>query len=864
MSRINIKEIDRTASIKSYIISFLLINILLFFPDKIYGQVEPDYEEISIFFNIQKLGGAEIPVIIKDEKAYLSITDFFTFLKIKNISSKNFDSISGFFINQKVPYLIDRIQNRIYYQNKIFEIQSGDLIRSETNLYLLSTYFGQIFGLNCVFSFRTLSMYITTQLELPAIRELREEQIRKNLNFLKGDLQIDSTYKRKYPLFNFSVADWAINSNQNIPLQIDNRFSLALGGIILGGESNILLNYNDKEKFDHKQQSFIWRYVENENRFLKQVNIGKVPTKTISSIYSPSVGIQLSNTPTTFRRSFGKYTLTDYTQSGWVVELYVNNVLVDYVRADASGFYKLDIPLVYGNSDVKLRFYGPWGEEHVQQKNINIPHVFLPKDEFEYSVNFGIVEDSSRSKFSRANLNYGIGNRITLGGGIEYLSSFVKNNSIPFLNTSIRLGSSVIFSGELAYGVKISSILSYRLPSNVFFEANYTLFNKEQKAIITNSIEERKISVSVPIRSKKFNSFTRLSVEQLILPRTKYTNSELILSGLLFGINTNLTTNALFFEKVDPYIYSNLSFGVRLPRKFVLTPQIVFGYSQNKFLSCKAELEKKIFGGFLTFSYESNFQSYQSSYQLGFRYDFPFAQTNFLVQKTNSNYSFAESFRGSLIYDSKTKNLEFANLPGMGRGGITFLPFFDSNNNEIFDNNEKKAYGLHIRINAGRIEKSEKDSLIRVYDLEAHTQYYCEFDEQSLDNIAFKIKNKTIKITCEPNYIKLIEVPIHVVGEVSGSVFKSNPIEPQGLGRIYVNIYNSNNDLIMRVITESDGYFSYLGLLPGNYTLKIDNEQLEKINMQAYPTTIPFEIASTIEGDYISELNFFLSSDNPK
>ena len=120
-----------------------------------------------------------------------------------------------------------------------------------------------------------------------------------------------------------------------------------------------------------------------------------------ATLYNPVIGVQLTNTPTTYRRSFGSYTLSDRTEPGWIVELYVNNVLVDYVKADASGFFTFEVPLVYGNTMVKLKFYGPWGEERKEQ-NINIPFTFLPVKTLEYTASAGIVEDSVQSRFSRA------------------------------------------------------------------------------------------------------------------------------------------------------------------------------------------------------------------------------------------------------------------------------------------------------------------------------------------------------------------------------------------------------------------------------------------------------------------------------
>ena len=115
------------------------------------------------------------------------------------------------------------------------------------------------------------------------------------------------------------------------------------------------------------------------------------------------------------------------TEPGWIVELYINNVLVDYIKADASGFFTFEVPLIYGNSMVKLKFFGPWGEERTREQNISIPFNFLPPKTLEYTVGAGIVEDTLMSRFSRADVNYGVTRSLTVGAGAEYLSSLSSN-----------------------------------------------------------------------------------------------------------------------------------------------------------------------------------------------------------------------------------------------------------------------------------------------------------------------------------------------------------------------------------------------------------------------------------------------------
>jgi len=357
---------------------FSLFLILLTGNSDLLSQDLPEYDEIAIFLEIPGAGGSEIDVLIKDEELYCPITDLFKFLKINNNPSPNLETVSGFFINPEAKYLIDRTENRITYQKKIFDLAPGDLIRTESNLYLKSTLFGKIFGFDCIFNFRSLSVTVESRLELPLIREMRQEEMRRNISSLKGDIVADTTIGRVRPLFKFGMADWSAYTSQEIDGKSDTRLNLALGSIIAGGEATASLYYNSTNPFNEKQQQYLWRFVNNDFAPLRQVMAGKIRANAISSIYNPVIGIQLTNTPTTYRRSFGTYTISDKTEPGWIVELYVNNVLVDYVKADASGFFNFEVPLVYGNSLVKLKFFGPWGEERTREQNINIPYNFLP------------------------------------------------------------------------------------------------------------------------------------------------------------------------------------------------------------------------------------------------------------------------------------------------------------------------------------------------------------------------------------------------------------------------------------------------------------------------------------------------------
>ena len=841
---------------------YLFFSVIVLFSvltNRLNAQEGSSYDEISVFLKVSRVGGGEIDAVIMGDKLYLPVTDLFDFLKIRNVPDPELKSVSGFFIDQQATYSISRIDRKIIYQGKTYDLEPEDIIHTENNLYLLSSYFGKVFGLDCIFDFRSLSVVVDSKLELPLIREMRQDEMRKNLKRLKGETKADSTIGRTHPGFKFGMADWSINSSQEIRGESSAQMNLALGAMVAGGEATTSIYYNTNSAFNWKYQQYLWRYVNNDFAPLRQISAGKIATNSISSLFNPVIGVQLTNTPTTYRRSFGTYTLADHTDPGWIVELYVNNVLVDYVKADASGFFTFEVPLVYGNSIVNLKFIGPWGEEKTREQNINIPFTFLPVKTFEYTVNAGIVQDTSNSKFSRVSLNYGLFRRMTIGGGIEYLSSVSSGPAMPYVNASMSITNNLLLSSEYTYGVRSKSTLTYRLPSSMQFNIDYTWYNKNQTAIRYNYREERKATFSLPLHIGKFSTYQRFSYNQIVLPTSKYTTGEWLFSGSVLNINTNLTTYALFITQSNPNLYSNLSLSFRLPAGIVCMPQVQYGYTQSKLMTARIELQKHLFTkAYLNVSFEHNNASNINMAQLQFRYDFSFAQAGLSFTRANKKTTLSQYARGSLINDRKTRYLHADNRNNVGKGGIAIIVFIDLNSNGRHDAGEPKINGLNLHANGGRVEKSDRDSTIRILGLEPYTSCFIELDPNSFDNVAWKLPVKTLSVAVDPDIIKSIEIPVSVVGEATGNVFLIKDGEKTGQSRIIVDFYSKNSKLVGKTLTEENGYFTYLGLTQGNYSVRIDTNQLHKLGMVSDPALIQFTVNQGSEGEVVNNLDFTL------
>lgn len=820
---------------------------------------EEDCDEVLVLLQVKHIGATEISSVICGSEVYLSVSEVLDFIKIRNTPNSNFTSIEGFFINQNNTFKIDQNTYTISYKEEIFKLKSDDFIRTSTNLFLKASYFNQIFALENSFSFRSLSVEMASKLELPAIREARLQAMRDNLNKVKQEFVADTTIVRDKPLFHFGTANWAVNTIQQSEGSHSERMLLNLGGIVAGGELTTSLNLISNQPIKARDQYYRWRYVNNDNKYIRQVTLGKIGASTKATILFPVVGGQITNASTQIRKSFGTYILSNHTQPNWTVELYINNVLIDYLQADANGFFSFNVPLMYGRTEVTLRYYGPWGEEQFFSNQFVVPALFLPKKEIEYTISSGIIEDGRGSIFTNAKVNYGLSNHITLGGGIEYVSSLESNKSIPFLNSSFRLSSQLFLTASYYSKVLLDLNLNYTTPKNLRFDFDYSKYDKNQEAVRFNYSEMRKASISMPIRSSFFSGTSRFNIQQNRFNTSKFTTSEFLLSGSSHGFNFNFTTNAFFSGNQKPLVFSNFSTSLRLPKRFVLVPQLRYGYDANAMTTLQTQLRKPIFKkGFIQASLDYNLKNRNSSFQISFTHNFDHINTGFSNIFNKNSASFSQFASGSFIFEPQADFVSFNNRTSVGRASVKFVPFLDINGNGKKEAKEPLVKGVEIIVMAGDQKLVNPDGTTIITGLEPYINNYVELNTSKVNSIAWRINNKTLSCTLNPNQLKIIEIPVQVLGEVSGMVYRKEKEQLLGTGGLKVTIYDLHDTLIASILSEPDGYFSYLGLKSGHYLAKIDSLQLENLQMKLVSSYQNFEIDNGIDGAFIDTLELVL------
>ena len=440
------------------------------------------------------------------------------------------------------------------------------------------------------------------------------------------------------------------------------------------------------------------------------------------------------------------------------------------------------------------------------------------------------------------------------------MSSIPNRPYIPFATATLQPFSKLTINAEYAHGVKTRGIVNYYLKKNILLEIDYAKFVKGQQATLFNAPEEARVKLTIPIRYKKMTGFTKIDYMQRVYSAFRYNQLNLMVSSYYQQFSANSATQINWIGNESSYVISDLALSFRLRKDYIIRPSAQYNFSDNKLITCKFAIEKCIPRGNLSVSYERNVMYNTGYFYANFKYDLPFARTNLSVSHSRDNLMISESAQGSLAFGGANGYVYASNNSSISKGGILLYPFLDLNHNGVFDPGERMVKISSISVMGGKVIFNKKDSIVRIPDLNAFTNYLVEFKDNDLENIAFRFKKKVYQVLIDPNQFKRIDVPVISVGEVSGMAYLNKGNSLKGVGRISIQFYSKNsNKIVATSLSESDGYIYFLGLEPGEYVARIDPDQLTRLKMISWPETIPIQISQSYDGAIASGIDFTLS-----
>lgn len=863
--------------------TFLIITLSLCLqPNKSLAQ-ELDDEAIELYpsFRHRSIINTVVISYYKNDIFYLPIGELFEILQI-DFNTQLTDNkivLKGKYLKEQTPYSIDLAEFTAKIGDKEIPFTKDDVIIAELDYYLAPRVFKELFQLDFKMDLNNLSLTLESVLTLPVVEALlrREKRTRIQRNqFTEKNYEITSNRNRQ--VLSGGFLDYNLSQAYNQDFSVF-TYNSSIGLELLGGDVQGSMIGSVSESYNSfETDNLRWRYTIRDNDYISKITIGQ--TRSDGILTSSYKGIRLTNEPVEPIRIYDEYRITGNTFPESEVELYLNNSLINFQKTDAIGDYNFLVPLTYGSSSYKLRIYGPTGQVRELGKNIQIPFSFTAPGKINYHFNLGQqdyaqIGSTERKYLMNGDVSAGINGWLSTKFGVEYFQDITEVPTYK-ASASARLFTNYLLTSEYASNAFFRSSAGIVYANSASWNFTYTDFF-DTNSIYNLSGDDKQLNggvffpfnfLGIPT-TLRFSSFARIrkSVNDTRIRVDASFRKNRLGTRISYVDNyigaINLLEPTLLSEIRNSYTYT-ISKTSSLPsflRGSFLRTQFTFLPKLNEFESAEFLVSRNIFtNGRIQFLIAQNFKNDFTSVGLNFVIDFNKVRSSTSARALRSSTNVTQNFRGSVGYDNTNNNFILTGRQQVGKAATAFRLFVDNNGNDIFDEEDTKIPENAIRIDRGGSKPYSKDGISYFTQLQPYFKYNLEVNIGAIKNPMLVPKVDKFAIITDPNQFKPVDIPFYMSGVIDGKVERIIIAgEPKrGVSGLKLIMRGLNSDFVKEIRTFSDGSYYAFEVPPGNYTISVDNNQLDILGAKPSPKTLEFEVRALPEGDFVEELNILL------
>lgn len=822
------------------------------------------FEEIFLLFNYQSIVNTTITANYNGG-FFLPITEIFDQLLIVYDIDRQRDIIEGYFIDPENKYKINFNELTFSSSDTAFVFSIKDFIKKDFEYFLCTDFIFKAFHIAFSVDLSNLALSLTSKDILPVHAKYLREQKYNYLAMNDAADEFPMLFPREKFLLRGGFLDYALSSSFSKHNKAFYNYYLGFGIELLGGDLQTLTyGYSIADKIINSETEYRWRYALDKNQFLSNISIGSIISAGLSSYLIN--GIQISNQPLQQRDAFVKFLISDQTTPGSTIELYINDQLEDHTSTDAAGNFHFWIPLAYGSSFIKFKYFGPDGETKIIDRYYQIPYSLNPPRIFNYTIDLGKIRNTNKKYFHASGI-YGVNDWLSNIFGTEYLEDILFKKPIFYNSLTARVSSNYLFN------LLVAPSAYYRVSANAVYPSltsiNFSFTRYETNSLYNPTNIQNEIAASLhlpfyvdenPLNIQLNGSYQEYPASKLYDIRANASkNFGSFTPALMYSLRRSEVENSVFSQAyLSPgiiYSFGSLPSPLNFLHSFLTGSGLNYNLTSDKFesffLSIASNLSNSIR---LQFDYEKNLTFNVTNARVQMFLELPFTRSYSSIGK---DY-FTTNLQGSLLFNDVNANVSFFNREQIGRASTSFRMFLDENMNGAFDGDEQLISNSKIKISSLGSNIRFSNGETGVNDLNPFTAYDVKIDEISFENPLSKARNESFSFEAAPNYVTNIDIPFYNSSEISGSIVRVSDNGKFPLNGIKVYVEGIDNDQNIILKTFSDGTFYHFGLRPGKFKIYLDKNHLEYLNSVSEPAERILEIGYSEAGGSLDNLNFEL------
>ncbi len=612
------------------------------------------------------------------------------------------------------------------------------------------------------------------------------------------------------------------------------------------------------------------------------------PSTTLISEGNFGRGAEISSFPIGRSGLFSRIDLTGDVPLGWDIELYRNEVLIDFQLARPDGRYEFrDVPLVYGVNVLRLDFFGPQGQRRTESRRILVGDEQAPKGKFNFRLSanqhdtdlIDVNDDSVVTPESAlegdgrffAEAEYGITRNFSVAGGASSIPLLSGRRNYGSLGA--RLGFRNTFSeldliADSEGGVAGQASLQMVLPADLSLLLQHAQFD--------NFVSEQADDVNGPLQS-----LSNLRLDGVIsapaLPRLPfsitgrherreggYRETE-ISNRLSLAIRMIALSNTYTWLNVDnagvetETANGSLLIGGRFGRANI-RGEMQYDVEPDSRVAASGLTGDWYFGTDMSarLSVQRQFVApARTVYGAGISRKFKHASVGLTGEYgSDESASALLTISFGLGRDPRTGSWYAGADPTAEQGAVSARAFLDHNLSGTFDDGDEPIEGVRFETSRGRPRQStDENGVAFVTNLSSYERVNITLPPRSLDDPYWVAQPEGLTLTPRPGRAAIAEFPVVTTGEVDGTAYRLRDGQRREVSEVAIQLFDEEGNLVQEIETAYDGFYLFESLLPGRYTVRVNPAQLDRLDLRSSP---PIAVRIGGDGTVVSGIEFTL------
>ena len=560
-------------------------------------------------------------------------------------------------------------------------------------------------------------------------------------------------------------------------------------------------------------------------------------------------GFFISSFPYTISSEFFSHTFEGELLEGWEVELYKDEVLIDYYRSNEQEKYVFEnVPINYGLNEFTLVFYDQFGKKYKETKRYRVDSSLITPGDNLYRIDYGWdSEDAQHAVFK-----YGRGINESLSFLADYLVVPLDNESEEFARLGLRGSIGGLF-WEADYlkainGGQAGQVGFYTTLANTHISFNQALFDDYRSPAISEiknrSVLDLRRSFNLPVLS---DLGVRLNLQREVSVNNEVTTD--IYNYISTGYKGYYFSNTLNY-KAGEHSYGSFKVMKRIndyrfigELEYHINPYqssmiIVELYKKlDEVHDIKAQISRSLITDKNTYTAKINRE--MDNYMLGLNADYD----------SDGDWSIGLNFSTSFGYDDKNKEFKF--IDSSNYGAVHINTYLEKNGKKV--GIENVGYKINGKTFSHR---TDEQGHVSISNLKSDAKTNIAIDSATLNDPYLIVKKEGVSFIPRAGQIFELDLPVVMTGELGGYVYLQKEDETVGIGNIEVQLLDQDGEVIKNTMTAYDGFFYMMNLRPGVYKLHISPEYLKNRGLTIIKENKEVEI--TDQGGYVDGFNFIL------